>query len=44
LQDNIDVEKAFVAAAEQVKKSTPAAGVTYSDTVDLNAQKGKCCA
>mmetsp|Transcript_19608 Transcript_19608/g.50992 ORF Transcript_19608/g.50992 Transcript_19608/m.50992 type:complete len:201 (+) Transcript_19608:83-685(+) len=42
-KDNINVEMAFVAAAQQVKKCTPVLTTSYADTVDLSAQKTKCC-
>lgn len=34
-KDNINVEKAFVAAAEQLKRTQPILKTEYSDTVNL---------
>eukprot|EP00041_Stephanoeca_diplocostata_P019402 m.418713 g.418713 ORF g.418713 m.418713 type:complete len:200 (+) comp21294_c0_seq3:333-932(+) len=42
-KDNIDVERAFVAAAEQVKARQPEVKQTF-DTVDLSQKKSGCCA
>jgi small GTP-binding protein len=44
-KDNIDVEKAFIRAAELLKRSEVALKAVYSDTVDLKAKHGvfSCC-
>lgn len=43
-KDNINVEKAFITAAEQLKKTEPTMKAVYSDTVDLSKNgKGGCC-
>ena len=44
-KDNINVEKAFIRAAEQLKKSEIVVKATYSDTIDLKAKRGvfSCC-
>lgn len=44
-KDNVNVEKAFVTAAELLRERQPALTAVYSDTVDLGKRKGAgCCA
>ncbi len=44
-KDNINVEKAFITAAEQLKRHEPVLKTEYSDTVDLGKKNGGggCC-
>eukprot|EP00040_Diaphanoeca_grandis_P014792 m.75181 g.75181 ORF g.75181 m.75181 type:complete len:202 (-) comp24747_c0_seq1:117-722(-) len=42
-KDNVNVEKAFAAAAQRVKATMPTIKQTFNDTVDLTQKKSGCC-